>query len=715
MKMDIYHEGQEDSADDHKFVNERLLEVAIPDPPANGEKIKLEDCLEGYFNNRIEVMRMREQERRNSLKRRATNASAQTPTEEKAGASEHIEDNGGPSTEEIDFGTGSIAEVGARSSKVPDLSPSSPKAESKKISSIKAALLRQRSPSIIKKVNDPVRKGSMRNAVQMPAWQFFCLLPWYTENIPTNDAQVADHFSQKRPVLGICLKRYGYNNEGNAIRLDTEIDIPIEIALPTFIENDQIDPEGPIQSEFKLMLQSIVCHKGGSVESGHYVSSIRATPLPGLRDSCYSDCDIPSTPEPSHWMRLDDLATSGRISLVNIDDALRSTEELPYLLFYQIVPINEESDEALPLYAANEAGFPDLHDLHIKSLPSYEDSRASTEITAESQRPSFEITSPIDPAEPVPTFDEATRGRPSSSPIAMNRKDSITFALDTITTSATFPNTHSTTADAQISPSTSASHLSLQKSPSDLISNPDPAPDYTPSPAPTPTIPSASTMPLPIGAQSPSIQASLSRKPSSRFPSRDPSKSRSQSATGERISAALLKLGKVKALSRDKEKDRSDGGKLSLEIPGVMTPTMIYNAHAVAVSSSHSAVEPVIVVAESTPISENGNTATTDDSKEKDSVPSPEKSKEKDKDRSRFRRAPRRDRERSKSKTGLPITASSSNGDSTEKEKKDKDKGKGKAKDKEKEKEGSDSENGEEKDGEKKKRMGIPDRECVVM
>lgn len=54
--MDIYHTGREDKEDDHKFVNERLLEVAIPEQEGEGI-VTLEDCLETYFNNRIEVKR----------------------------------------------------------------------------------------------------------------------------------------------------------------------------------------------------------------------------------------------------------------------------------------------------------------------------------------------------------------------------------------------------------------------------------------------------------------------------------------------------------------------------------------------------------------------------------------------------------------------------------------------------------------------------------
>ena len=52
LKMDIYHTGKEDLTDDHKFINERLLEVAIPEA-VEGQTITLEDCLESYFNNRI--------------------------------------------------------------------------------------------------------------------------------------------------------------------------------------------------------------------------------------------------------------------------------------------------------------------------------------------------------------------------------------------------------------------------------------------------------------------------------------------------------------------------------------------------------------------------------------------------------------------------------------------------------------------------------------
>lgn len=54
--MDVYHPGKEDN-DDHRIVRERLLDVAIPKPPEDGSVIRLEDCLESYFNNKVEVKR----------------------------------------------------------------------------------------------------------------------------------------------------------------------------------------------------------------------------------------------------------------------------------------------------------------------------------------------------------------------------------------------------------------------------------------------------------------------------------------------------------------------------------------------------------------------------------------------------------------------------------------------------------------------------------
>ena len=55
LQVDLFHDGKKDK-DDHKVVYERLLNLAVP-PEVDGKVIKLEDCLEEYFNSRVDVLR----------------------------------------------------------------------------------------------------------------------------------------------------------------------------------------------------------------------------------------------------------------------------------------------------------------------------------------------------------------------------------------------------------------------------------------------------------------------------------------------------------------------------------------------------------------------------------------------------------------------------------------------------------------------------------
>ncbi|OCK89722.1 cysteine proteinase [Cenococcum geophilum 1.58] len=335
LKMDIYHTGKEDAADDHKFVNERLLEVAIPSEREDGRVITLEDCLETYFNNRIEVKR--------HLQRRNTAQSVRSTDTDK-GQTMHIEAaevSSGPNSPTISTPATSLAPIspirpvdGRRRA---DSIFSERYVESKEFSEKK--LLEEMSTY---SGNGRPRGGSLlRKEVMMPAWQFFSLIPWYTDNAPTSDAQVAAHFSAKRPVLGICLKRYSMLPNGTPQRLSTYIDIPLEIGLPHFISDDRMEEEGPLFGNFKLSLQSVVCHRGVSVNSGHYVALIRAN-VPDPWPSKAMD-GRPGSSEtddaPNAWMRFDDLAKE-RVIDVDIKQALK--DESPYLLFYQVQPVDEE-------------------------------------------------------------------------------------------------------------------------------------------------------------------------------------------------------------------------------------------------------------------------------------------------------------------------------------------------------------------------------------
>lgn len=170
LKMDIFHTGKEDAEDDHKFVNERLLEVAIPEDHPDGRPITLEECLEMYFNNRIEVKR--HLERRNTM---SSIRSRRSMDSNKAHAL-HIE------TAEMDDSRAST--------------PTSPTLHNAAIPS-SSLRTRHRAPSIIQEriikeecapsepspggenSRDTCSRGKgsiIRKEVMMPAWQFFSLI-----------------------------------------------------------------------------------------------------------------------------------------------------------------------------------------------------------------------------------------------------------------------------------------------------------------------------------------------------------------------------------------------------------------------------------------------------------------------------------------------------------------------------------------------------------
>lgn len=66
--MDLFHQGEKDE-DDHKIVHERLLNLAIP-PDPDGKGVKLEDCLEDYFNTTVDVLRDTLEEKRKDAESR---------------------------------------------------------------------------------------------------------------------------------------------------------------------------------------------------------------------------------------------------------------------------------------------------------------------------------------------------------------------------------------------------------------------------------------------------------------------------------------------------------------------------------------------------------------------------------------------------------------------------------------------------------------------
>ncbi|KAJ5146304.1 Peptidase C19 ubiquitin carboxyl-terminal hydrolase 2 [Penicillium bovifimosum] len=429
LKMDIYHTGKEDESGDHKFVNERLLEVAIPPEPADGHSLTLEDCLEAYFNNMIEVKRQ--------MGRRNTTSSVRSVDADSLsmnkGSCAHIE-------EIVTTPTATVSPEPLNTPRVENAGPWSSFdefaefLETSRSTGRRGSIVRERFfPDPSGDVNNDKphtdndassvqgvgadtqsRRGTYKKEVMMPAWQFFSLIPWYTDNTPTNDAQVAAHFSSKRPILGMCLKRYSFLPDGKAVRLNTHIDIPTEISLPHFIQDDNMDADAPIYGNFKLSLQAFVCHRGDSVDSGHYISIVRGT-------SGMSVTGQEPYESARHWMRFDDLAAE-RVTLVDIEDALKT--ESPYLLFYQILPIGEDPAALNFSDAAPSSRTSDVSTLADQTEAILDDSAIG--------RPSVEVTGPEDvigqpsvnpPRRPSVTFPDTSnpvglqpRSVPSSSP-----------------------------------------------------------------------------------------------------------------------------------------------------------------------------------------------------------------------------------------------------------------------------------------------------------
>lgn len=221
----------------------------------------------------------------------------------------------------------------------------------------------------------------------------------------------------------MCLKRYSMLPDGKAARRNTYIDIPTEIGLPHFIQDDNMEAEGPIYGNFKLSLQAVVCHRGTSVDSGHYIALVRGTsanavpqPANGSEPPSYS-----SDETANYWMRFDDLAAE-RITLVDIEKALK--EESPYLLFYQILPIDQNAAEANlrdkpPSYSESEGGL----DVGTgKSSFSFQVSSVSTTSEHEeyamstSDRPSTEISGPDRPHTQSSAAHSVTFSEPIGTP-----------------------------------------------------------------------------------------------------------------------------------------------------------------------------------------------------------------------------------------------------------------------------------------------------------
>ena len=255
---------------------------------------------------------------------------------------------------------------------------------------------------------------------------------WHTPNESSQNShpqsnQELELNIRQRPVLGICLKRYGMTNDGMPQRQDTQIDIPDVLRLPNFILDDdeqvEADPHG-FSAGYKLVLQSVVCHRGESLQSGHYIALARVDPKL-LTDNRRCDFDPPPDYEESQWVKFDNLQITSRVTPVeDLKQGLK--DEMPYLLFYQIVPAVDSTDSMPmepPAYNESQTSLGTLNPGDSVTVPTSRSPSTSTSVNATpvsvSSKPSIRISSDLDLGRPALSGDEAppsTHSRANSRP-----------------------------------------------------------------------------------------------------------------------------------------------------------------------------------------------------------------------------------------------------------------------------------------------------------
>ncbi|ODV78279.1 cysteine proteinase [Suhomyces tanzawaensis NRRL Y-17324] len=383
FKIDIKHGGKFSKDDDQKFSKERILFVSIPDDEgeeidkaaeiehveesADADGILLEECLEHYFNNSISVKR--------ELERRATLELERAPIGVVTGVSEQPETDlplpvneetntyppskvtftGSPSAEGPPAISKTSTDASIPTAPLDDEAEPFPSAEEAfssdaldKLVSLTPTRLSHQNSSLTKnniKVTTRTRSSTLsiwsfndnpsKKEVSLPAWMFLRLLPFYTDDNNVQDSQSiaknSKEFVNRRPILPICLKRYSFNtSQSSAKRSTKRIIIPPIINLPKFVADDS-DTE--MSNNFKLILESAICHRGTSISSGHFVSVIRkdTNNVDNTEDEAYN----------APWYLYDDMKKLTKVVEKTFKDIFNT--EWPYMLFYRLVSDEETS------------------------------------------------------------------------------------------------------------------------------------------------------------------------------------------------------------------------------------------------------------------------------------------------------------------------------------------------------------------------------------
>lgn len=394
LKLDIEHEGKEDATDDHKLVNERLLLVSVPETENTDEPILLEDCLEQYFANSIQVSRQIERRKNFSI----SSLSSKSISESRSAAdilthkfSLHVHS---PSFSrfstfksrdtDVLFGQEVLVIEGEDLTTV--ISHDQQSAESK-LSPVQPTMIPTNSSDLLPEyntvTNNDIHSASEKSRlsnpsnqlwnkkkeISIPAWMFLQLIPFYTS---TNSNDISKNrlsepmatieFAEKRPVLGICLKRSEWNT--GHTKLNTQhVVVPPVIHFPSFVvdedhENGNDHTLGTGTEKYVLVLESAIFHRGTSTDSGHFVALAKENNDIGYHDdkAFQRSCDKIQKGDNklechrkdyknTRWVFFDDLKpVNQKVTSVEYEDVFQT--EKPYILFYRLVTFEDYENES---------------------------------------------------------------------------------------------------------------------------------------------------------------------------------------------------------------------------------------------------------------------------------------------------------------------------------------------------------------------------------
>ncbi|KAG4028118.1 hypothetical protein MFRU_024g00880 [Monilinia fructicola] len=312
LRVDFQHGGIENQQDDHKTSQERTVPISILTNHPGPDPVTLEKCIEESLNSYVQINRRIE-----------PFLPGTTLDDDEKPLQEHVE------TIEAESAT----------------SPSSP-TEMVDPASFQNPLVREvthEQRSLYRSISHSSTRKGVDREVTVPAFLMHRFMFWPSKPAPSNNQELAQHIQKHKPMIGFDLKRYGVGSDGRTRRINTPVDIPEEMSLPHFVDEDGMQTNVPFSDRFKLVLRSMICHRGESLNSGHYTSVVRLrVETDGDWDSTRpNNSQQPPDYAEDRWMVHDDIADD-RVKSADINAALKYDKYgMPVTLWYELVPTYE--------------------------------------------------------------------------------------------------------------------------------------------------------------------------------------------------------------------------------------------------------------------------------------------------------------------------------------------------------------------------------------